>query len=308
MAKSQMGSIESIEYLVNYGADINHLDNSGKCVLYYACKSGHMSICEFLIRKGANLYQDTENIFSHVNEKSQYLFCSYLIRNFYNLFQSQEALALPDKIVKSIDNNDIHLNDYLGAFKLIYENEDKVAKSKELRDDRILEYFASFDFREKFVTDISINLKDKIELLNIGKIKIEAYFPQIKRHMMNEFNLRVRNTENNKSIISVDSFMEKFREHKKLHEEIFKNANEQASQSKEFNLSFSELEDLLLNDNLINAINEATDECAKLTKGFLLCKKINYYTQEMERNFDVSNELFEFLSQEEVRSFLNRKK
>ena len=43
----------------------------------------------------------------------------------------------------------------------------------------ILEYFRSFDFKEKLIEDVINNLKDQKELLNIGKIKLNELYPSI---------------------------------------------------------------------------------------------------------------------------------
>jgi hypothetical protein len=265
-----------------------------------------MCICEFLILKGANFHQNAESIFSRANVQCQYLFCSHLIRNFYELFQSHESSVLREKVLKSIDNNEIQYIDLFKAFKVTYESEDQVTNAKELRNHRILEYFASFAFREKFVTDLFINLKDKLELFNIGKNKIEMNFPEIKMPSIEKFNLPIENIEYS-NIISVESFMEKFREHKTQNEVRFQIGNEQSSQSNEKNLSFSELEELLQDENLLHIINDKSDDCAKSNKAFNLCKRINYYILELERILNASNKFFDFLSQEEVQSFLNLK-
>ena len=62
---------------------------------------------------------------------------------------------------------------------------------------------------------------------------------------MEKFNLRVKKSQPGLSIISVDSFMEKFHEHKVLNEVNFEDESEQTGQSKETNMIFLELEDSL---------------------------------------------------------------
>jgi hypothetical protein len=304
-----------VEYLVDHGADVNHLNNKGQSALYYACNSSIgdcYEMSEYLIQKGAHLSiknKKGESLFSRVCHRSyygwrcKYLLCSDLIRNFYNLFQSQDYSVLPNKVTKSIDNNDLQFIDYLDAFKLIHAEEDKVVNSRKLRDEQILEYFTSFDFSEKFVTDILISLKDKLELLYTGKNKIEVHFPQIKKPIMEKFDLEVNKEKELVFTTPIDLFMEKFRKHKELIKLKY-GCTDEPNQFVERSLNFLELEDML-GDNLLNIINDESNECAKLKKAYLLCEKIDSMIDKVETFSDIAHKLFDFLSQEEVRCFLN---
>jgi len=286
-----------IRVLVENGANVK---NSGKSAIYYACRNDSFQISEYLVQKGADLSNHSKNgesLFSKASFDCKYLLCTDVIRQFYNLFQSQNALR--EKVV----NQSIKNCEFLEAFQMIYYDEDKEFKSKALRDEGILEYFATFDFREKFVADVLTILNDRFELLKNAKIKIEMRLPQIKTPVIKEFNLAIKNTDSKYIFTaSADSFMEKLREHKEL---IKVKYGDKLIEEIEMPSNCSELEEFLLDDNLSKIINEDSDVCAKLKTAHLLYEKINSVIEEVTTISDQAHRIFDLLSQSEVRFFLN---
>lgn len=55
MFASKNGHLESVNFLVKKGADINCSNNEGNTPLILACRSGHLEIAEYLLLKGADL-------------------------------------------------------------------------------------------------------------------------------------------------------------------------------------------------------------------------------------------------------------
>lgn len=53
---SQTGNIERVIKLIkNQKQDVNQIDSAGYTALHYAARNGHLEICKFLIRNGANI-------------------------------------------------------------------------------------------------------------------------------------------------------------------------------------------------------------------------------------------------------------
>ena len=48
---SQKGSLDILDLLIKYKADVNQQDNQGITPLMEACKNGHLYIVEFLLQK-----------------------------------------------------------------------------------------------------------------------------------------------------------------------------------------------------------------------------------------------------------------
>jgi ankyrin repeat protein len=49
------GHLETMEKLVQLGANSDLVDNNGQTPLYYGIKHGKVEVCEFLIKQGAKL-------------------------------------------------------------------------------------------------------------------------------------------------------------------------------------------------------------------------------------------------------------
>jgi ankyrin repeat protein len=55
------GHLPVVELLVDYGADVNQRDRSGKAALYWAATLKHLSTMEFLLKHGAKADQPNED-------------------------------------------------------------------------------------------------------------------------------------------------------------------------------------------------------------------------------------------------------
>jgi ankyrin repeat protein len=49
-----LGSTLIVDMLLQYGSDINDVDNEGKNALYFACQEGHLGVVKLLIMRNAS--------------------------------------------------------------------------------------------------------------------------------------------------------------------------------------------------------------------------------------------------------------
>jgi len=109
--------------------------------------------------------------------------CFFLIRNalikkLYDFVHNLSVEGLREATIDMLEPSESISNileiDYYFAFKSI--KKDDLSSYRDLIEDeemkKVFAYFYTYEFKEKFIEDILNNLKDQIELINIGKAKL----------------------------------------------------------------------------------------------------------------------------------------
>jgi ankyrin repeat protein len=272
----QFDKREIAELLIKNGALIDTQDSDGESPLLIACRNGSIEIAKLLIDQGANLsIQDDDGesplFLAYQSGKKELidLLCVRFIENFYDNFVKLDIEKFRQKIIDSIDNTQMFVIQWghLKAFKSMRS----IDSLKELKEKNILEYFASYEFQEKYILDLVNTLNEQKESLHIAKTKLIYRFPNVKSKNLNKSKLL------------------------KSEESIFY-----------YSLSYSDISELIKNNTLIDFVMQSTEQ-TKMRNAVLVFRKIQSFSQVVEKNLQLSRYLLEFLTQKEILEFLKLK-
>jgi ankyrin repeat protein len=172
----RFGHNEVVNFLFCNGADLNTKNVDGKTALFIACEYGRISVARFLIEKGARVdlkcnkncsirqisLKQKDSRLCHVIE-------TLVLQKLYKMFKCSNPTELSNRVLEWIDNEDVSVINDLHNEIFELPNEQIVGSHQ------ILDYFSSFEFKEKFLEDVMNCLKTQKELLNIGLLKLKHY-------------------------------------------------------------------------------------------------------------------------------------
>jgi ankyrin repeat protein len=197
---------ELVKRLIQIGADVNAMDIQHETPLHKCCSgkyfynsqiSNRVEIAKFLIKNGADLSHrnkmgqsylsfmciqntgsDEMNDFNELKK----IFRNHTLNDLQKAFECKDISVFRQKVLESINNEDINSFviswDHVRALKLL-ELDKKNPSQNDFTDSKILEYFSSFQFKEKLFEDVINNLKSEKEMLEIAKTKINQSFTEL---------------------------------------------------------------------------------------------------------------------------------
>lgn len=175
------GHKEIVRILVENGAELNIQDQEGNTALFETCSQGSKEIFDILVEHGADLNHRNKHgltAFQLAKEQGNIEQVEFLkiklIDTLYKLFKHTSSIRLREMVDDALNNK-----------KTFFIQRDHIEIFKQIDVDEFSDYihfFKSFDFQEKLIEDVLNYLKDHVELLEIGKLKIANNFPQFTKN------------------------------------------------------------------------------------------------------------------------------